>query len=70
MLKTHRILEQQNITGNVVFVPQERKFLFFWVPFMEFNMFPRKIEFETIESARKFLNRQIGKPKEKVYYVE
>ena len=70
MLKTHRILEQQNITGNVVFVPQERKFLFFWVPFMEFNMFPRKIEFETIESARKFLNRQIGKPKEKVYDVE
>jgi hypothetical protein len=70
MFKHHRILEQQNITGNVVFVPQERKFLFFWVPFMEFNMFPRKIEFETIESARKFLNRQIGKPKEKVYYVE
>ena len=70
MFKHHRIIEQQNITGNVVFVPQERKFLFFWVPFMEFNMFPRKIEFETIESARKFLNRQIGKPKEKVYYVE
>lgn len=70
MLKAHRIVEQQNISGNVVFVPQERKFIFFWLPFMEFNMFPKKIEFETIESARKFLNRQIGKPKEKVYYVE
>lgn len=70
MLKAHRIIEQQNINGNVVFVPQERKFIFFWLPFMEFNMFPKKIEFETIESARKFLNRQIGKPKEKVYYVE
>ena len=70
MLKAHRIIEQQNISGNVVFVPQERKFIFFWFPFKEFNMFPKKIEFETIESARKFLNRQIGKPKEKIYYVE
>ena len=70
MFKTHRIVEQQNITGNVVFVPQERKLMFFWFPFMEFNVFPKKIEFETIESARKFLNRQIGKPKEKVYYFD
>lgn len=70
MFKIHRIIEQQNINGNVVFVPQERKFIFFWLPFMEFNIFPKKIEFETIESARKFLNRQIGKPKEKIYYVE
>ena len=70
MFKTHRIVEEQNINGNIVFVPQQRIFILFWAPFMEFNMFPRKIEFETIESARKFLNRQIEKPKEKVYYVD
>ena len=70
MFKTHRIVEEQNINGNIVFVPQERKLMFFWFPFMEFNVFPKKIEFETIESARKFLNRQIGKPKEKVYYFD
>ena len=69
-MKRYRIVEQQNIGGNIVFVPQERKFIFFWFPFMEFSIFPKKIEFETIESARKFLNRQIIKPKEKIYYVE
>ena len=68
--KKYRILEEQNIAGNIVFVPQHREFLFFWVPFMEMTVFPKKIEFETIESARKFLNRQIEKPKEKIYYVE
>lgn len=69
MLKTHRILEQQNISGNIVYIPQYRRFIFFWFPFMEMNVFPRMIEFETIESATKFLNRQIRKPKERVHYV-
>lgn len=63
-----RIVEKQNINGNIVFVPEERKFLFFWVPFMEMTMFPKRIEFETIESATKFLNRQVQKPKDKVHY--
>jgi len=70
MFKTYRIVEEQNINGNIVFVPQQRILILFWAPFMEFTIFPKKIEFETIESARKFLNRQIEKPKEKVYYVE
>lgn len=69
MLKTHRIIEEQNINGNIVFVPQQRKLIFFWMPFMELTVFPKKIEFETIESAKKFLKRQIEKPKEKVYYI-
>lgn len=68
MFNNHRIVEQQNISGNIVFVPQERKFVLFWVPFMEMTMFPRRIEFETIESARKFLNRQVQKPKERIHY--
>lgn len=68
MFKSYRIIEQQNISGNTVFIPQHRKFIFFWVPFMEMTVFPRMIEFETIESAMKFLNRQIQKPKERVYY--
>lgn len=69
MLKKYRILEQQNNNGNIVFVPQERKLLLFWMPFMEMTVFPRKIEFETIESARKFLRRQIQKPRERVHYI-
>lgn len=68
MFSSYRIVEQQNINGNVVFIPQERKFLFFWFPFMEMTMFPRRIEFETIESARKFLRRQLQKPQERYYY--
>lgn len=68
MFRNYRIVEQQNINGNIVFVPQERKFFFIWTPFIEMSVFPRKIEFETIESARKFLSRQIQKPKQKIHY--
>lgn len=68
MKSNYRIVEQQNMNGEIVFVPQERKLLFFWVPFMEMNMFPRKIEFETFQSAHKFLTRQREKPKDRVYY--
>lgn len=64
----YRIVEMQNLNGNIIFVPQERKFFFFWVPFMEMSMFPKRIEFETIQSALKFLNRQIEKPKDKLHY--
>lgn len=63
-----RIVEKQNINGSIVFVPEERKFLFLWVPFMEMTMFPKRIEFETIENAIKFLNLQAQKPKDKVHY--
>jgi hypothetical protein len=69
MFKSHRIVEEQNINGNIVFVPQQRILMFLWFPFMELTVFPKKIEFETIESAKKFLKRQIEKPKEKVHYV-
>lgn len=69
MLKNYRIVEEQDISGNDVFIPQYRKFIFFWIPFMEMNVFPRRIEFETIESAKKFLKRQIDKPKETIYYL-
>lgn len=68
MFNIYRIVEQQNINGNIVFVPQQKKFILFWIPFMETNMFPRKIEFETFENAKRFLDRQIEKPKEKFYY--
>jgi hypothetical protein len=68
LFKNYRIVEQQNINGNIVFVPQLRKFFIFWFPYMEMSVFPKRVEFETIESARKFLNRQIQKPEEKVYY--
>jgi hypothetical protein len=69
MFKSYRIVEEQNINGNMVFVPQQRALVFFWFPFMELTVFPKKIEFETIESAKKFIKRQIDKPKEKVHYV-
>lgn len=68
MFKNYRIIEQQNINGDIVFVPQERKLIFFWVPFMEMNMFPRKIEFETLGNAEKFIKTQFNKPKERIHY--
>jgi len=70
MFKSFRIIEEQNISGNIVFVPQQKIFIFFWISFFELSVFPKKIEFETIESAKKFLKRQIEKPKEKVYYMQ
>jgi hypothetical protein len=69
MLKNYRIIEEQNIGGNDVFIPQQRKFLLFWFPFMEMNVFPRRIEFESIENAKRFLQRQIDKPKVTIYYL-
>lgn len=68
MIKNYRIIEQQNVNGDVVFVPQYRKLLFFWLPFMEMTMFPKRIEFATFLGARKFLARQEQRPKEKVHY--
>lgn len=70
MFNSHRIVEQQNINGNIVFIPQQRRFIFIWFPFIEMNVFPRRIEFETIESALKFLSRQTSKPKEKIHYPQ
>lgn len=68
MLSKYRIVEKQNLNGNIVFVPQERKLLFFWMSFVEMTMFPKRIEFETVESARKFIRRQSQKPQERYYY--
>lgn len=68
MFNQYRIIEQQNVNGNIVFVPQERKLLFFWFPFMEMTMFPRRIEFETMVNAKKFLRTQMNRPKERVHY--
>lgn len=69
MFKNYRIVEEQDISGKDVFIPQQRKFLFFWIPFMEMNVFPRRIEFESIENAKRFVKRQIEKPKETIYYI-
>jgi len=68
MISNYRIVEQQNLNGDVVFVPQYRKFVFFWIPFMELTLFPKRIEFATILGARNFLERQAKRPKEQVYY--
>lgn len=69
-MRKYRILQTQNINGDIVYVPQQRRLLFFWTPFMQMDIFPKKIEFESYTNARKFLKKQILKPKDNIIYMD
>lgn len=64
----HRIVEKADINGNIKFYPQVRK-LFFWFPYFKTDVFPVEICFDSYESAKKFLDRQMSQPKAKIYYI-
>lgn len=65
-----RIVEKYDIaSGDVKFFPEYRKFGF-WFPFMSVVVFPTVIKYDSHESAQKFLNKQIYKPKPKYYYIK
>lgn len=70
MYKRYRIVQTQNLNGDLVYVPQERRLLFFWVPFMQMDIFPKKIEFESFRNAEKFLKKQLRKPKDNIIYMD
>jgi hypothetical protein len=66
----YRITEKYDIaTGDVKFFPEFRK-LGIWFPFMSTVVFPTVIKYDSYESARKFLDKQINKPKTKYYYIK
>lgn len=66
----YRVLEKVEHCGSTCFYPQHRKLIFFWFNYWEFDMFPKPIKFFSLEESKTFLQKQIKKPKNKVYYVK
>lgn len=52
-----------------MFFPQYKK-LFFWFNYVEIEIFPKVIKFYSLESAMKFIKKQINKPKEKIHNLK
>lgn len=65
----YRIVEQLDLSGEVCFFPQYKKF-FIWWNFMEMEIFPKMIKFYSLESATKFIKKQLKTPEKKFYYIE
>lgn len=64
----YRVVEQADLSGEICFFPQYKKF-FIWLNFMEMEVFPRIVKFHSLESATKFIKKQLKNPKKKIYYV-
>jgi hypothetical protein len=64
----YRIVEKSDLSGEICFFPQYKK-LFFWFNFMEMELFPKVIKFYSLESATKFIKKQLNNPEKKIYYV-
>jgi hypothetical protein len=65
----YRIVEKADLTGEICYFPQYKKFWIYW-NFMEMDVFPRVIKFHSLESARKFIDKQLRSPKYKYHYIE
>jgi hypothetical protein len=65
----YRIVEKPDLSGEICFFPQYKKF-FVWWNFMEIEVFPKIVKFYSLESATRFIKKQLNKPKEKIYFVE
>jgi len=64
----YRILERADLSGEICFFPQYRKW-FLWFNFMEMEVFPKMVKFHSLESAKKFIKKQLNSPKKKIHYV-
>lgn len=64
----YRIIEEADISGEVCFFPQYRKW-FLWLNFMEMEVFPKIVKFHSLESAKKFIKKQLNNPQKKIHYV-
>ncbi len=64
----YRIIEKSDISGEICFFPQYRKY-FIWFNFMEIEIFPKVVKFYSLESATKFITKQLNKPKEKIHSI-
>ncbi len=65
----YRIIKKMDLNGNLKFYPQQKRLLFFWFPFIKTDVFPVEICFDSLESARKFIEKQKAQPKVKIYYA-
>lgn len=65
----YRVLEKADLNGEVCFFPQYQKFLF-WLDFYDFDFPPKVMKFYSLESATKFIRKQMNKPKNKIYIIE
>lgn len=68
-MNKYRIIEKLDLSGDVCFIPQYRKFLF-WLNFYDLDCFPKLIKFHSLESAENFIRIQSKKYKQQVYYYE
>jgi hypothetical protein len=64
----YRIVEKADLSGEICFFPQYKK-IFFWFNFMEMEVFPKVVKFYSLESATKFIKKQLKNPEKKIYYV-
>jgi hypothetical protein len=64
----YRIVEKADLNGEVCFFPQYRR-VFLWFNFMEMEVFPKIIKFHSLESATKFIKKQLNNPEKKIHYV-
>ncbi len=64
----YRIIEKADLNGEIYFFPQYRRF-FVWFNFMEMEVFPKIIKFHSLESATKFVRKQLNNPEKKIHYV-
>lgn len=65
----YRVLEKADLNGEVCFFPQYQK-LFIWWDFYDFDFPPKVMKFYSLESATKFIHKQMKKPKSKIYIIE
>lgn len=64
----YRILEKADLSGEICFFPQYKKW-FLWFNFMEMEVFPKMVKFHSLESATKFIKKQLNNPEKKIHYV-
>lgn len=65
----YRVLEKADLSGEICFFPQYKKF-FLWWGFYDFDFPPKIIKYYSLESAKKFIQKQTNKPKSKIYFIE
>jgi len=65
----YRVIEQADLNGEICFFPQYKKIIF-WLYFYDFDFPPRQVKFYSLESATKFIKKQVNKPKNKIYYIK
>jgi hypothetical protein len=68
MSNKYRVVENVNYEGDPIFIPQQKKFLF-WFDFWNLDFPPSAVKFHSITSAKEFIQKQIIKPKNKIYYI-